>query len=213
MGTVKAKWKRAPKDQRRMTADRTIPNARFARKQLSGSLPPSLPTRSRRRPLRPLLIFTGALVLMVGLGITLVIAVGSYIRSEQQFNDIQQRAAYYGRPTLPFSTLAPDFGQAQQQVVGTTAPYLTTPLPGQSSPILAAPDDPRWVRGSVTPINGSFDLRSIPAVGNNNPLETISQPISCSFIIAGEWGTWAQIEVGSVIAWVDTSTVSLKAAS
>jgi hypothetical protein len=221
MRAPKAKWKRAPIERRRVASDRTIPNARFARKQLSGSLPPPLPSHGARRPLKPLLIFAVVLVLMVGLGITLVITVGSYIRSEQQFDEIQQRAAYYGRPTLPFSTLAPDFGQSQvsQQVITTISPYLTTPIPMQTTPLplkttllLAASDDPRWVSGSAAPIRESFALYRSPS-STSDPLQSVSVAIVCSFIIDPNWGTWAQIQAGGVIAWVDTSTVNLEAAS
>jgi hypothetical protein len=376
MGTIKAKWKRAPIDQRRVTSDRTIPNARFARKNLSVSLPPSLPSRRSRRPLKPLLMFGGALVLMVSIGITLVIVVGAYVRNEQKTADMEWRAAYYGRPTLPFSTLAPDYGQ-QGQLIGTTAPYMTTPLPGsnnamvsassaesaltepdggsatgdtelgsycdqfgdpisihvfdwndwstvdvanplvaqlpirwdassdiwrgydaaksfdqpddardrwrlqlftqdgterwiqiaqsastpdtlyayafqtitpyidkngshygyhpcraftlpytdmnvllssagayQSSgsrfPDFGAADDTRWVRGNAMPITGGFDLRNIPTLANNQALQTISQTVSCFFITDPEWGAWAQIRIGNIMAWVDTSTVKLE---
>ena len=237
MGTIKAKWKRAPIDQRRVASDRTIPNARFARKNLSTSLPPPLPGRTAHRPNKPLLMFAGALVLMVSIGVTLVIVVGAYIANEQQQADMEWRAAYYGRPTLPFSTLAPDHDP--QQVIGTSAPYLTTPLPGISSALvsesndplptrlppaqpadplmtglsLAALDDPRWRSGTATPISGRFELRTLPSLANNEPLQTISQTVSCSFITEAEWGAWAQIKIGSSIAWVDTSTVKLEAAS
>ena len=236
MGTIKGKWKRAPMDQRRVSSDRTIPNARFARKNLSSSLPPPLPGRTDRRSLKPLLMFVGALVLMVGIGVTLVIVVGAYMANEQQQADLAWRAAYYGRPTLPFSTLAPDYDP--QQVIGTTSPYLTTPLPGSSSALVAESDDPlptslplaqpadplitgsalaelddsRWVRGTATPITGSFDLRNLPTLINNVPLQAISQTVSCFFITEAEWGAWAQIKIGNVTAWVDTSTVRLEAA-
>ncbi len=233
---MKAKWKRAPMDQRRVTSDRTLPNARFARKNLSSSLPPPLPSRTRRRSLKPLLLFVGVLVLMVGLGVTVVIVVGAYLSNEQQQADMAWRAAYYGRPTLPFSTLAPDFDP--QQVIGTTSPYLTTPLPGlggglvtesdnplptglpQSQPAdplmtgvsLAALDDPRWRSGTATPISSRFELRLQPSLANNPPLQTISQRVLCAFITEADWGGWAQIKIGNVIAWVDTSTVKLEAA-
>ncbi|MEO8392467.1 MAG: hypothetical protein ABI700_05685 [Chloroflexota bacterium] len=378
MGTIKAKWKRAPIDQRRVTSDRTIPNARFARKNLSASLPPSLPNSGSRRPLKPLMMFAGALIVMVCVGITLVIVVGAYLRNEQQTADMEWRAAYYGRPTLPFSTLAPDYGP-QEGLVGTTSPYMTTPLPGitnalvsassaesaltepdgsstgdkglasycdqfgdpvsirvfdwndwstvdvtntlvaqlpvswdasgdlwrgynvakpfdqpddardrwrlqlftqdgterwiqisqsastpdtlyayafqiitpytdkhgnhygyhpcrafslpytdmtillssarayQSSgsrfPAFGATDDSRWVRGTASPIAGGFDLRNIPTLANNEPIQTVSQTVSCYFITDAAWGAWAQIKVGNSTAWVDTSTVKLEAAS
>ena len=110
MGAMKARWKRAPRDQRRVASARSAPQARFTRGQRSGSLPPRLPASGQRLPARPLLIL-GALLVMVGLSVALVIAVGAYLRSEQQLDEIQWRAGYYGRPTQPFAMLAPPGAQ------------------------------------------------------------------------------------------------------
>ncbi len=131
MGATRTGWKRAPRDQRRLATERSAPNARFTRSQRSGSLPASLNSRDRRW-LKPLLL-VASLVTMVGLSVALVIAVGAYIRAEQQTDEMHERASYYGLPTQPFSTLAPD--QPEQSAgdasiaVRTYAPMMTTPLP------------------------------------------------------------------------------------
>ncbi len=371
MASIKSKWKRAPMDQRRLNSDRTIPHARFTRSQRSGSLPAPLPTRGARSG-RPMWLYAGALIALAVVSIVLVIVVGTVIRAQQQYEDDQWRASYYGRPTLPFSTLAPDI---QQQIDATVLPLVTTPLPlmtaqvavasdgaaktepdstatsknllssyctsfgvptsleiidwndwttvkvdntlaaqlpitwdtsvsfwrgdqyknpydtpadeynrwrlrlftadgserwmdiGQSAttpdtlyvaafqnlksflngssyalrpcraftvpistmnillssagaysrsesqfPALAAADDPRWVRGIAVPLSGSIDLRSIPTRQDNQPIQTISQSISCSFITDLDWGGWAQIKLNDdTTGWVDTTTVRLTA--
>ena len=102
MGTPKAKWKRAPKDQRRVASDRTIPNARFARRQRSRSLP-RLPRESSGRSLRPLLI-GGLLALAVAVIIAAVIAISTVAQAKRQYDTLNWQAGYYGLPTQPFST-------------------------------------------------------------------------------------------------------------
>ncbi len=339
-------------------------------------MPPSLPGGRGRRGLPPLAIFAGALALLVMVSVGLVIGVGSFIHAEQQYEDMQWRAAYYGRPTQPFSSTL--MSNVNPQTVGTLA-LLTTPLPGIANPVLSVsssdaaltepdsastdgetiagfcdqfgtptsitlfdwndwstvsvsnplvaqlpmswdaspsfwqgynsakpfniPDDSRdrwrlrlfnadgsehwiqigqsastpgtlyayafqiitpytdkqgnhfgyhpcraftipavqmnillsslgayqnsgsrfpdfvpssdsrWIRGSATPINGTFVLRSIPTLVNNDPLKNISEATACFFITDVNWGAWAQIKLGDITAWVDTSSVRLEAAS
>ncbi|HVU11939.1 MAG TPA: hypothetical protein VHD90_11705, partial [Phototrophicaceae bacterium] len=78
-------------------------------------------------------------------------------------------------------------------------------------PALAALDDPRWVRGIAVPLNGSFDLYSLPTRQDNSPIQTIRQSISCFFITDLDWGGWAQIKLAAGTVWVDTTTVRLTA--
>jgi hypothetical protein len=373
MGATKARWKRAPRDQRRMASGRTAPNARFTRRQVSGTLPASLNTRDSGWT-KPVLLLV-ALVTMVGFGVALVIAVGAYLRAEQQTDEMHNRAAYYGLPTRPFSTLAP---YEQPRAVSTNAVIMTTPLPlvgvvvagseaetatartepndvssdgsntlasfcdefgtpvslqifdwsdwstvdltnpmvaqlptrwdasitfwqgysspkpfnqpddarsrwqltlftadgterwihiwqseetpdtlyvyaftnttafadrngehygfhpcraftlrptevdlllssarayqssGSRFPAFAYGGDPAWVECRATPIDGGFDIRSIPTTKNNNPLQTIRESVPCYYIQNEDWGTWAQIKLGSTMAWVDTSTMTLE---
>lgn len=200
MRTTKARWKPAPIDQRRVAAGRTAPKARFTRRQRSGSLPPSLPSGRGGRVSKPVLTFAIAAIIMVILGVMLVIGVGMIARAQQAYEAMQWRAAYYGRPTQPFSTLAPDAGQ---QGIGTAMPIVP----------LAAPDDPRWVRGSAIPISGGFELRTMPTLLNNDPFQTITDTVACYFIVETDWGAWAQIKLGNTTAWVDTSTVRMEAGS
>lgn len=375
MSAMKARWKRAPRAQRRVASAWSAPQARFTRGQRSGALPPPLPGRGRALPGKLLLIL-GALLVMVGLGVALVIAVGAYLRAEQQMADIQQRAAYYGRPTQPFATLTPPgaltagaagggvaalSATALPNVVSGDAPLpstqaaltepesavagdtllasfcdkfgvpqairifdwndwstveLTNPLvaqlptrwdasgnlwrgydaakpfdvpddarerwqlhftntageerwinvwqsattagllyayafqvvtpyadaqgnhygyhpcraftllptemdillssarayqsSGSRFPTLAAPDDPRWTARQITPLAGSFDLRGIPTLANNAPLQTIDQAVDAYVITEADWGLWAQVRLDDVIAWIDTSTVTLQ---
>ena len=61
-------------------------------------------------------------------------------------------------------------------------------------------------------LDGSFDLRNIPTLQNNEPLQSISQVTPCYFISEEDWGMWAQVRIGNTTAWVDTSTVRLDAA-
>src|SRR5579871_2676939 len=134
MAGIKSKWKRAPMDQRRLNSDRTIPQARFTRNQRSGALPPALPSGSGGAN-RPLLKYAMALAILAVVSIALVIGVGSLIHAEQVYEDLQWRSQYYGRPTLPFSTLAPDI---DQQISVTEVPFLATPLPGIAVPVLSS---------------------------------------------------------------------------
>jgi hypothetical protein len=84
---------------------------------------------------------------------------------------------------------------------------------GSRFPAFAASDDPRWVRGSATPLDGAssgdFALRTQPTVQNNDALQVISTTVTCYFIRETDWGAWAQIKLGNTIAWVDTSAVRL----
>ncbi len=389
MGTTKARWKPAPKDQRRVASGRTAPKARFTRRQRSGSLPPSLPSGRAGHGWSPLLKLVAALVVTAGMGVLIVIGVGTVIHAEQHYQDSQQRASYYGLPTQPFATLAPDSGEdvmaatvpsvsssaVSSSVVSssvTALPNVVEPVVSESAsgaalsepdgatggdqttlasscdkfgipvsirifdwndwstvelsnplvaqlpiqwdasadiwrgyqvaksfdqpddarerwklqlftadgverriqveqsastpdtlyvyafqiltpyadaqgkhygyhpcrafripamdmdvllsaagayqssgsrfPAFAAPDDARWVRGSATPLDGSFDLRSIPTPQNNEPLQSISQVAPCYFITEDDWGVWAQIRIGNTTAWIDTSTVRLDTA-
>ncbi len=217
MPNPKAQWKRAPKDQRRIASERSAPKARFTRSQRSGSLPEPLPNGGSGRSAKPLLLIGGVFVLLVGLSVLLVIAVGSVIHAQQQLVELNSQAAYYGLPTQPFATLVPDFGRR----VGTTVPLGTTPLPGfdpgaqpaSSFPDFAAPDDPRWQPVTISPMNSSFELRSVPTVLNNDPIQTITQAMTGSLLTDPGWGVWAQIMLDDTTAWIDTSTIQIKAAS
>lgn len=385
MPTTKARWKSAPIDQRRVASQRTAPKARFLRSQRSGALPPSLPPRGVAvgRTGKPAFRIVVALGVMIVLGVALVIAVGVAARAQQQYEDIQWRAAYYGRPTLPFATLAPQAAEPSELTSepGGVLPLVTAlpqmvnpalsisssdaalsepkgatgavgddttllsycdnfPLPvsvrifdwndwstveltnplvaqipvgwdaradlwrgygsakpfdqpddardrwrltffsadgterwiqiaqsastpailyayafqiitpyadqngnhfgyhpcrafalassemdvlissarayqssGSRFPEFAAPDDPRWVRGSATPLAGGFEIRTQPTTQGNDPLQVISATVGCYFIREAEWGAWAQIKLGNTTAWVDTSAVRLDATS
>lgn len=213
MRTTKAKWKRAPLDQRRVTGERSAPKSRFTRRQRSGALPSPLPSNRGGRNGTPMLVIVGVTVLLVSLSITLVIAVGAWIQAQQTYEDVQWRATYYSPPTQPFATLVPDFGER----VGTTAPVFTTPLPGfagvprsQASTALAADDDPRWTRASITPLGASFDLYADPASGDA-PIQTVSEAVSADVILEADWGAWAQVKLADVTAWVNSSTVYMEA--
>lgn len=217
MPNPKAKWKRAPKDQRRIASERTAPKSRFTRSQLSGSLPTPLPSGGSGRSARPLLLIGGVFVLLVGLSVLLVIAVGSAINAQQRLTELNAQADYYGLPTQPFATLAPDLGQR----VGTTVPLSTTPLPGfdpgassaSGFPDFPAPDDPRWQVVTISPMNGSFELRSVPTLLNNDPIEILTEPAPGYLVTDPNWGVWAQVLIGTTTAWIDTSTVTIKVAS
>ncbi len=217
MPNPKSKWKRAPKDQRRIASGRSAPKARFTRRQLSNSLPDSLLSGRGGRSGRPLLLIGGVFVLLVGLSVMLVIAVGSAIHAQQQLAELDLQAAYYGLPTQPFATLVPDFGQR----VGTTVPLGTTPLPGfapddlsaSGFPDLAAPDDPRWQPVTIRPMGDSFELHSVPTLLNNDPIQVITEATNGYLVTAPDWGVWAQVKLGAMIAWIDTSTVQIKVAS
>ncbi|MFN8563664.1 MAG: hypothetical protein U0703_19075 [Anaerolineae bacterium] len=202
MGTTKSRWKRAPIDQRRVAAGRTAPKARFTRRQRSASLPPPLPSGRGGREKHPALMMVIVLLAIVGLGVAVVIVGGIVVRAQQQYEDMQWRAEYYGRPTQPFSTLVPD---------ATATPLPTADDPASRFPALAAPDDSRWVRGSATPLGGGFELRTVPSRVNNDPIQTIARAVECEFIIDAAWGGWAQIRLDDTTAWVDLSTVKLEA--
>src|SRR5579871_1413966 len=137
MAGIKSKWKRAPMDQRRLNSDRTIPQARFTRNQRSGALPPALPSGSGGAN-RPLLKYAIALALLAVVSIALVIGVGSLIHAEQVYEDLQWRAQYYGRPTLPFSTLDPNADPSISDVSTSDVSSLATPLPGIAVPVLSS---------------------------------------------------------------------------
>ncbi|MEP7292635.1 MAG: hypothetical protein ABI835_12690 [Chloroflexota bacterium] len=201
MRTVKAQWKRAPIAQRRVSSEWSTPKARFTRSQRSGTLPSSLPSSRGNRSAKPLLIFAGA-VLLISLGVALVIAVGAYIRSEQAISEIEWRAGYYGRPTQPFATLAPDTGQIATDAAPTAQSALF--------PALASPNDPGWVNGSAMPLAASFALYASPIL-TDVPIRTVEQAMEIAFITQIEWGIWVQVRLGDTIGWVDRSTVRLAA--
>ncbi len=217
MPNPQSKWKPAPKDQRRLASERSAPKARFTRSQRSGSLPAPLPSGGSGRSGKPLLLIGAVFVLLVGLSVTLVIAVGSVIHAQQQLAELDSQAAYYGLPTQPFATLVPDFGRQ----VGTTVALSTTPLPGfapgdQSAsgfPDFPAPDDPRWQAVTISPMNASFELRSLPTLLNNEPIQTVTEATTGALVTAPDWGVWAQVMIGDTTAWIDTSTVQIKVAS
>lgn len=196
MTSIKAKWKRAPLEQRRVTQQRSAPQARFTRSQRSGALPPSLPTAQPRRSARPLLIGLLVTVLLVGFGSALVIAVGSYLNAEQQFSELEQRAGAYGLPTQPFATLDPQAA-----------------LSASAYPPNAALDDPRWQSGTAAPLNGSFALRHIPAYTSAPPLRTVTETVEAAFITDAAWQNWAQLRIDDTIGWVDTASVNLQVTS
>ncbi len=201
MPLPKAKWKRAPINQRRVSSERSAPQARFTRSQRSGSLPASLGRTRDRRLAKPLLIIGGA-VLLIGLSVALVIAVGAYIRAEQNYDEIAWRSTYYGLPTQPFATLAPN--------VTAVIPVTDVAIAWQngSAPALAAPDDPRWVAGSATPLRQSFAVRDAPVL-TAAALKAVGEPVSVSFISQVDWGVWAQVKIGATIGWVDATSVRL----
>jgi hypothetical protein len=203
MPSPKANWKRAPMSQRRMSPERSAPKARFTRSQRSGSLPPSLTRGNRQRFAKPLLILAGVL-LVVGLSVALVIAVGAYIRAEQNYDEIAWRSTYYGLPTQPFATPAPT-------VMQTTAPldgFAVTQ--SADTPATAALDDPRWVAGTAIPLRVSFALRTEPVL-TAAVLEAFGDPTPVMFISEVEWGVWAQVKINDTIGWVDATSVRLEA--
>lgn len=204
MGTPKAKWKRAPLDQRRVSSERSAPKARFTRSQRSNSLPTSLSSSGERRLGKPLLIVSGVL-LLISLSIALVIAVGAYLRAEQNYQEIAWRSTYYGLPTQPFATPAPTDVQAAAATDAFAA------VQAEDTPALAAPDDPRWVAGSATPMREAAALRAAPVLTAVS-IEIISEATAVSYISAVEWGVWAQVKIGDTIGWVDATSVRLEAA-
>lgn len=164
-----------------------------------------------------MLLIGAVIVSLVGLSVLLVIAAGSVIHAQDQLADLQSQAAYYGLPTQPFATLVPDFGHQ----AGTTIPLNTTPLPGIGEsenangdfPAFVALDDPRWMHVTMAPLGGSFDLRSVPSIDNNDPLQTISQTTTVYIVTDSDWGGWIQVKLGDTVAWVDTSTVEIREAT
>jgi hypothetical protein len=84
---------------------------------------------------------------------------------------------------------------------------------GSHFPSLAGADDSHWTAATLAPLGSFFDLHAIPTLANNDPLQTIVDPVSGAVITNPDWGVWAQVKLGSVIAWVDTSTVSIEAGS
>ena len=145
-----------------------------------------LPQRRRPLPFKPVLIFAGALILMISVGITLVIVGGAYLRNEQQLADMEWRAAYYGRPTLPFSTLAPDTGQ--QQVIGTTIPYQTTPLPGITSALVSASS----AESALTEPDGASGGDS----GLASYCDQFGDPVSIRIF---DWDDWSTVDVTNTL--------------
>jgi hypothetical protein len=77
---------------------------------------------------------------------------------------------------------------------------------GGSYPDLIQPDDPRWTRGSITPIEAVLNLRAIPMQYNNEPIYAITQPAQGVWyaLDARAWGEWAQVKIGNVHGWVNT---------
>lgn len=72
-------------------------------------------------------------------------------------------------------------------------------------PALIQPDDPRWQRGVVTPIEDSLNVRAIPMQFNNNPIHVITAPVEVWYAVdPREWREWAQIKIGNVQGWVNT---------
>ncbi len=183
MRNTKAKWKPAPKDQRRVASQRSAPKARFTRRQRSSSLPASLPSGGISSRKTPLLLISGILTALVALSIVLVIAVGSVIHAQGQLDDLQSAAAYYGLPTQPFSTFMPNVARQ----VGTTVPLGTTPLPIIENP-----------SGDVLVVSASSSALTEPdgASGANTLLSSY----------CADFGTPTSIDL---FDWQDWSTVSL----
>lgn|GEM_PF-3614481 len=208
MRAPKAKWKRAPIAQRRVSSERSVPKARFTRSQRSSSLPASLSSGGNRYLGKPLLIL-GGVVLLISLGVALVIAVGAYIRADQSYQEIAWRSTYYGLPTQPFATPMPPVNVAENTAEVAATDELMG-WQGRDVPTLAAADDPRWVVGSATPLRTSFAVRGAPTL-TAAVLQAIGEPTAVSFISEVDWGVWAQVKIGDTIGWVDASSVRLEA--
>jgi hypothetical protein len=69
--------------------------------------------------------------------------------------------------------------------------------------------DPRWKRGTAGPTGAYADLRSIPSKANNNPIGGLDRSVPVWYAVDPTWDGWAQVRIGSVQGWVDTSTVAL----
>ncbi|MDZ4765083.1 MAG: hypothetical protein SGI73_11080 [Chloroflexota bacterium] len=77
-----------------------------------------------------------------------------------------------------------------------------------SYPDLITPDDARWTRGMIQPIESILNLRAIPMQYNNEPIFQITQPMEAWYAVDGRnWGEWAQIKIGNVQGWVNTGYV------
>lgn len=76
-------------------------------------------------------------------------------------------------------------------------------------PTLLDSDDPRWVYGIASPLNGAVDLRAIPTTAYNDPIASIKELGAIWFARDPEWGGWAQVKFGAVLGWVDTAQVTL----
>jgi hypothetical protein len=77
-----------------------------------------------------------------------------------------------------------------------------------SYPDLIVPDDPRWQRGFVEPIEATVNVRAIPMAFNNDPVYVIRQPMEIWYAVdARSWGEWAQVKIGNTQGWVHTGYV------
>jgi hypothetical protein len=75
-------------------------------------------------------------------------------------------------------------------------------------PDLIPPDDPRWRRGFVEPIEGQVNLRALPSAFNTDPVFVLTQRTEAWYAVdPRSWHDWAQIKIGGTHAWVHTGFV------
>jgi hypothetical protein len=75
-------------------------------------------------------------------------------------------------------------------------------------PDLIPPDDPRWQRGFVEPIEGQVNLRALPSAFNNDPVFVLTRRTEVWYAVdPRSWHDWAQIKIGGTHAWVHTGFV------
>ncbi|PJF25086.1 MAG: hypothetical protein CUN53_14560, partial [Phototrophicales bacterium] len=75
-------------------------------------------------------------------------------------------------------------------------------------PDLIGPDDPRWQRGFVEPIEGQVNLRALPSAFNNDPVFVLTSRTEVWYAVdPRNWHDWAQIRIGGTHAWVHTGFV------
>jgi hypothetical protein len=75
-------------------------------------------------------------------------------------------------------------------------------------PDLIGPDDPRWQRGFVEPIEGQVNLRALPSAFNNDPVFVLTNRMEVWYAVdPRSWHDWAQIRIGGTHAWVHTGFV------
>ncbi|NDJ60771.1 MAG: hypothetical protein GYB67_06575 [Chloroflexi bacterium] len=98
--------------------------------------------------------------------------------------------------TLPSAQMYALLSAAGRQIVG-----------DNQYPELADVTDPRWTRAVAQPLQTDVALRAVPSTENNDPISAITAVVNCWYISDPAWDGWAQVRLGNITGWVDTTTV------